>query len=416
MAEAHGSPRIVTERFAVAKVLAAHPQMLRVKPGVGVFLARYMRRFRVKRVGQNLILHSHLPPLTSAAYARFVAQHLLARVPGPSHAQVGLTNECPQDCEYCYNKQRAGAPMDTDTILRVIDDLKRMGVVWLGFTGGEPLLNRDIVKITAHAAGDCAVKLFTTGCGLTPELAHDLTAAGMFSVAVSLDHWQAARHDAARRYAGAFTTALDAIAMFKQVPGLHVSVSAVVSREMIQSGDVARLLTFLQSLEVDEAWLSEVKPSIEALWRDELVITDEERLGLVAMQDAYNRRGGMTVNYLGHFEGAETFGCNAGGKMVYVDAFGDVSPCVFVPMVFGNVRERSLAELVGDMCGLFPGEARCFINKNFRPLGEAGGELPLDGERSRALLGGVTFGPPSAFGKKLFGDQHGVHRDRSENG
>jgi MoaA/NifB/PqqE/SkfB family radical SAM enzyme len=402
-AETRSDPGAATERFALAKVLAANPHMLRVKPGAALFLARYMRRFRVKRAGRDLILHSHLPPLTSAAYSRFVAEHLVARVPGPSHAQVGLTNACPQDCEYCYNKQRDGEPMDTDTILGVIDDLKKMGVVWLGFTGGEPLLNPHIVEITAHAAGDCAVKLFTTGCGLTPRLARELAEAGMFSVAVSLDHWEAKRHDAARRYAGAFETALDAIAMFKAVPGLHVSVSAVVSREMIHSGDVTRLLAFLESLAVDEAWLSEVKPSIEPLWRDDLVITEEERLWLAALQDSYNRRGGMTVNYLGHFEGAETFGCNAGCKMVYVDAFGDVSPCVFLPMVYGNVREQALDDLVGDMRASFPGEARCFINRNFGLFRETGGELPLDRERSRALLGDVAFGRPSAFNERLSG-------------
>jgi len=54
--------------------------------------------------------------------------------------------------------------MDTPTIKRVIGDLKKLGMFWLGFTGGEPLLNKDIVKITESASGDCAVKLFTTGC------------------------------------------------------------------------------------------------------------------------------------------------------------------------------------------------------------------------------------------------------------
>jgi MoaA/NifB/PqqE/SkfB family radical SAM enzyme len=190
--------------------------------------------------------------------------------------------------------------------------------------------------------------------------------------------------------------------MFKEVPDLHVSVSAVISREMIHNGDLARLLAFLESLEVDEAWLSEVKPTVEALWKDELVATDEERLQLAAMQDACNRRGGMTVNYLGHFEGAETFGCNAGCKMVYVDAFGDVSPCVFVPMVFGNVRERALADLVSEMRAVFPGQARCFINQHFRLLGEAGGELPLDAERSREVLRRAMPGSPSTFARKLF--------------
>jgi hypothetical protein len=33
---------------------------------------------------------------------------------------------------------------------------------------------------------------------------------------------------------------------------------------------------------------------------------------------------GATTQNRAHFEGAESFGCNAGTKMVYVDAFGDV--------------------------------------------------------------------------------------------
>jgi len=53
------------------------------------------------------------------------------RSPGPSHAQIGVTSACPQNCEYCYNKGRSGRPMDTPTILRVIDDLREAGVAWL---------------------------------------------------------------------------------------------------------------------------------------------------------------------------------------------------------------------------------------------------------------------------------------------
>ena len=99
---------------------------------------------------------------------------------------------------------------------------------------------------------------------------------------------------------------------------------------------------FLEGLGVHEAWLSEVKPSLEAFWNNNLVITEEDRLKLVKLQDRYNTEGKMTVNYLGHFEGKECFGCNAGNKMVYVDAFGEVSPCVFTPMSFGNVQTDSI--------------------------------------------------------------------------
>jgi MoaA/NifB/PqqE/SkfB family radical SAM enzyme len=389
------------ERFALAKVALANPGLLRVRPDITRFMTGYMRRFRLRSAGRNLILHSHLPPLNSPAYGRFVSRHLVAKDPGPSHAQIAVTDRCPQDCAYCYNKQRCGTPMDTETILRVVGELKSLGVCWLGFTGGEPLLQPDLVEITRQAADGCAVKLFTTGCGLTERRAEELAGAGLFSTAVSLDHWRGDVHDAGRRSAGAFQAALDAVDVLKRTPGMHVSVSSVLSREMVRRGDVHQLLAFLATLEIDEAWLSEVKPTLGPFWHDELVITEEERLQLASVQDAYNRERGMTVNYLGHFEGAETFGCNAGCKMVYVDAFGEVSPCVFLPLSFGNVRDRPLAEIVAEMRASFPGQDRCFVNQNYRLLEEAGDELPLDRASSLDLVARAAPRPPSAFGRRL---------------
>lgn len=220
----------------------------------------------------------------------------------------------------------------------------------------------------------------------------------------------ATRAPSTRRYEGAFDAALAAIGVLREVAGLHVSVSSVLSREMIHRGEVETLLSFLDSLGVDEAWLSELKPSVEDFWSDEFVITEEERRGLMRLQDERNRAlrrhgtGCMTVNYLGHFEGAENFGCNAGCKMVYVDAFGEVSPCVFLPLSFGNVRERPLAEILEDMRRYFPGEDRCFCNKNYRLLRVGGdGHLPLDRERTLAMLGQVRFGPRSEFNRRLLG-------------
>jgi len=217
---------------------------------------------------------------------------------------------------------------------------------------------------------------------------------------VSLDHWREEIHDKNRGVPGAFATALKAIDIFRNVDGLHVSVSAVLSRAMIRRGQTEEFLVFLERLGVHEAWLSEVKPSVQAFWSDEHVISEAERLELVRLQDRYNKRDGMTVNYLGHFEGREYFGCNCGRKMIYVDAFGEVSPCVFIPMTMGNVRERPLAGIVGDMRARFPSEESCFINRNYKMLrSSSGGAIPVPREAALEMLENVPFGPPAAFFK-----------------
>ncbi|MCX7787819.1 MAG: radical SAM protein [Spirochaetes bacterium] len=378
--------------------------ILKVKPTLSLFLLRYLRKFRVMNLGGTLILHSHLPPLNSKAYTRFVKEHLLGKTEGPSHAQIGLTNACPQNCRYCYNKNRKGTPMDTETIIRLIRDLKEMGMIWLGFTGGEPLLNKEIVRITESAGTTVALKLFTTGCTLTRELAKDLQRAGLQYVSISLDHWEERKHDEARGYSGAFRTALKAIELFKETTDLHVSVSSVISWEMIHSGQVEEFLQFLIRLNVQEAWLSEVKPAVPVYWDPKTLFTEADRRYLCGLQDRYNKDHKITVNYLGHFEGRENFGCNAGHKMVYIDAFGEVSPCVFTPMTFGNVQETPVKELFHRMKQQFPSEESCFIHRNY-PLFQKymhGGAIVTE-EDSYALMREVRFGPFSQFSKLYYG-------------
>jgi MoaA/NifB/PqqE/SkfB family radical SAM enzyme len=386
------------DNLALTKAILSNPEMIRVKPAVSLFMLQYLRKFDVRNVGGNLVIHSHLPPVNSKAYTRFIDEHLLGGTNGPSHAQIGVTNACPQRCAYCYNRSKSGTPMDTDTIKRLAGDLVRMGVFWLGLTGGEPLLNERLVEIVESAGDGCAVKLFTTGCTLTPQRAADLKHAGLTYVSVSLDSPDEAEHDSIRRYPGAYRTALQAIDIFQNTGGLHVSVSAVLGKAMLREDRVEELLSFLVSLGIDEAWLSECKPAVQSLWNPDEVITEEERQMLLRVQDRHNRTGGMTVNYLGHFEGREHFGCNAGNKMVYVDAFGNVSPCVFTPITFGNVTERPIEQICGEMRGCFPTENRCFINTNYALLHDYyRGVSPIPVEATRRLMQEVRFGPPARF-------------------
>ncbi len=384
-------------RWRVLKSLLAHPRIVKAGPALGLYLLRYLRKFRIREVSGNLIVHSHLPPLNSAAYGRFIDEQLARASAGPSHAQIAITSACPQRCDFCYNRERTGTTLSKTEIFDAIDELAQLGVFWLGLTGGEPLLNRDIVQIVEHAARRCAVKLFTTGCTLTPRLAAELKQAGLFSVCVSLDHWTEEVHDRGRNYPGAFRAALRALEIFRGA-GLHTGASAVLSREMIVSGQCEHFLAFLRGLGVHEAWLSEVKPTAPAFWNEASVASEEERHALARLQDRYNRHGALTVNYLGHFESGEHFGCNAGRKMVYIDAFGEVSPCVFTPVTFGNLRDRPLSDICREMSAAFRPSSTCFINRNYRQVqAHAGSGGRLSAEETRSLMGDVAFGELPRF-------------------
>ncbi len=394
----------------MARSLAAAPVLLRVRPSLTAFLAAYLSRFPIVEVGGRLVLHSHLPALDSPAYARFVRLHLIDRVEAPSHAQVAVTEACPQRCAVCYNRDRSGTPLDARELRQVVAELIDAGVVWLGLTGGEPLLRRELPELVALGGGRAEMKLFTTGMGGTPRVAKELCDAGLGSVSVSIDHWDEATHDAGRGFAGAWRAAIGAVEAFLATDRLHVGISAVLPRESIRRrADVRRLLEFAGSLGVHEVWLSETKPAVASLWDPALILSEDERRALATFQDEWNagvrrHRRGVPLNYLGHFEGAEQFGCNAGRKMVYVDPFGEVSPCVFLPCSAGNVRERPLREIVAELWRRFPSEDRCFSNRNWPLVRDASnGVLPLGPEQTAAMLRNVAFRPLSAFNRRYYG-------------
>jgi MoaA/NifB/PqqE/SkfB family radical SAM enzyme len=167
---------------------------------------------------------------------------------------------------------------------------------------------------------------------------------------------------------------------------------------MLKREVVEEYLEFLCGLDIHEVWLSEAKPSAAAYQNENLIVTQEERAMLIDLQDRFNKEGGMTINYLGHFEDKQHFGCSAGHKMVYVDAFGEVSPCVFIPMAFGNVKELSVKEIYRKMLERFPTESNCFINKNYKTLQKYMQPDSLIGmEDSLKIMDEIQFGPLPKF-------------------
>lgn len=106
-----------------------------------------------------------------------------------------LTYRCPLHCVFCSNPvdhARHADELDAASWKRVLDEARALGAVQLGFSGGEPLLRRDLEELVAHASRlGFYTNLITSGVGLTRERAKALKAAG-------LDHIQLSFQDSTR--------------------------------------------------------------------------------------------------------------------------------------------------------------------------------------------------------------------------
>ena len=101
-----------------------------------------------------------------------------------------LTYSCPLQCPYCANPIDYAyhqAELDTENWKRVLTQARKMGAVQLGFSGGEPLIRKDLSELVKHA-GDLGYysNLITSGYGLTEEKIIQLKEAGLDHIQVSI--------------------------------------------------------------------------------------------------------------------------------------------------------------------------------------------------------------------------------------
>ncbi len=109
-----------------------------------------------------------------------------------NYLRLSLTESCNLRCLYC-NPDGCTSPqevlMDTEEVISLIKGAAKLGVRKVRFTGGEPLLRRDIVEIierTSCIEGIDDIGL-TTNALLLENLAPALKRAGLKRINISLD-------------------------------------------------------------------------------------------------------------------------------------------------------------------------------------------------------------------------------------
>lgn len=339
----------------------------------------------------RLYLHSLVPPFPGPAFTRTVA----ASLDFPARLNLAVTPRCHNRCSYCNAAHPPGGEMSGAQLRSVLAQIQDLQVPLINLTGGEALLREDIVDLVAAIDERSAVCLFTTGVGLTAARAAALRDAGLTYLTVSLDHPDAPVNDA-RRFPGSFATAVAAISTALQA-GLFTVVSVVVDRNNL--ADVERHIGFLNGLGVHALNLLDVIPSGACL--TEPPLTEAERARLIAIGKKYSSHPAYPAIFTFAFqEGKERFGCGAGGiQNTYIDTAGNVRPCDYVPVNFGNVLTEPLRAIITRMRTFFPASRDlCFMKRYHREVAERlRGRQVLDYTELTGLLQRAAADPPPRF-------------------
>jgi len=246
--------------------------------------------------------------------------------------------------------RRGEQELSTEEAKRVIDETLDMGVAVMAFTGGEPLLREDIFELISYVdPRKAVVHLFTNGLLLTEKVVDQLKAAGLYTLFVSLDSVDPEEHDRLRGRAGVFQTAVEGVqrALDK---GLMVCLSSYASRRNTEKDHYRRMHELGRKLGVHMVVLFDCVPT-GALLHDTTDMLTPEQKEQIGRYNSYVFHHGIrpvlaAQAWQNSIEGyLSGIGCVAGHLQYYVSAYGDVTPCDFTPLSFGNLRQESLKQI-----------------------------------------------------------------------
>ncbi len=161
------------------------------------------------------------------------------------------TRQCNLKCVHCYasaTNERSCEEMDTEAGKALIRDIAEFKAPVLLFSGGEPLIRRDLFELAEYARGlGLRVALSTNGTLLTREAADRLKSLGFAEAGISLDG-VGKNNDRFRGHEGAFDAALRGIRNCKAA-GVRVSLRLTITQ--LNYGEIPAIFDLVEQEGVD---------------------------------------------------------------------------------------------------------------------------------------------------------------------
>jgi MoaA/NifB/PqqE/SkfB family radical SAM enzyme len=290
---------------------------------------------------------THLPYLTRVWLGSQFAPSLLPGRVRPLSASLKLTENCQAKCITCnYWQTRWQDGLDTDKAIDVINRLGDFGIRYLRFTGGEPLLRRDLFQIMQKAdmTKFKRITLQTNGL-LLKKLSNEINESPITKIAVSIDGMESS-NDQIRGIKGYFKLAMEGIRLLKN-KRVHVVAtlngrSASELEELAEESRKAGAGFAFNILDDRSYFLRHTSTS--DLWPNE-----SETNQIVTFLRDKLKRPAYELDYIYRYfrrEGPEEPPCVLGFIELFVVSNGDVLAGCYVLKPVGNVLRDDLRELV----------------------------------------------------------------------
>lgn len=287
-----------------------------------------------------------------------------------------ITRACNLRCKHCYESALVPEKdeLSTKEALKCVDDMAEAGVAYIAISGGEPLVRKDLFEIIKRLnEREISFSIATNATLLTKKNAKKLKENKCSYVQISLDGSTPETHNSFRGK-NAFEKTIQGI---KNVVEADLIVGTAMTVTNHNLHEVPAVVDLSENLGVQFFMHYNFIPTGRGTEIADLDISPEQReellnwisnqagnrkISLLSTAPQYSRvalakgKGcslthfdvmgqnpelGDSVRFLAEFVG----GCGTGRLYMALEPNGDMEPCVFIPIILGNIKTDSLLDI-----------------------------------------------------------------------
>jgi MoaA/NifB/PqqE/SkfB family radical SAM enzyme len=326
---------------------------------------------------------------------------------------VSVTSACRYKCSHCYQKYDKGKDVDIDVLVETVKKLQHMGVAFFNIEGGEPFLVYDrLLKVCQAIDHRSEIIINTTGDSVTFERLMELKK--IANVTALMFSLHSATPDGLNAFTGnneAWNTMEEAIKVAHKA-GLGITFNSCLQNESFCDGTFEKIMDVSRSFNASLIQLIKPKPAGGWLkdgvkkFDDDVVRIMKEKVNNYNKLQKYRDYPFVYSQLIE--EETDMFGCTAGGTdRFYINAKGDIQPCEFLNISFGNIHSDNFEAIYKKMRETFEIPGDCKLCEEYsKEILEVyasckSDSLPLSKELSEQIYKNWNRGETPDFYKKI---------------
>ncbi len=334
------------------------------------FLSK-VRHNKFVRIGKNTRVDLYIPGFPSNAFYTACKKFMVSDKKLPCvTVLISVTSACRYHCQHCYQRYDKGKDIPIERLIETVKKLQDMGIAFFNIEGGEPFLVYERLKqVCSTIDARSEIWINSTGDGITETRLLELKRCQVTAIMFSLHHPDPERLNKFMGVPCAWQNMEQAIELCHKT-GIAPALNTCLQKDDFYNGIFERIME--QAKRFDVAFIQLIKPKPAGGWLQsgvELFTKDDINhiKGLVDKYNSYSQyKDYPAISAQIMEEDRDVFGCTAGGTdRFYINAKGDVQPCEFLNISFGNIQQENFEDIYNRMRAHFEEPGECWLCERY---------------------------------------------------